>query len=80
MKRLIQSTDDTMLFRLSRDAEFYKGDKGRFEVVYNKKQKRVFYTLLEAFLFYFTVDEAAELWDKTQEQVLIEEKVIFFLN
>lgn len=80
MKRLIPSTNETMLFRLSRDAEFYNGSEGRYEVIYSKCSRRVFYSLLEAFLFYFTVEEEAQLWDRTGKEFLIEEKVKLHLN
>lgn len=80
MNRLFQPTDNTMLFRLSRNAESYKADKGKFEVNYSQHSTRVFYTLLEAFLFYITIEEDAELWDRTGKNVLVEKKVKFHLN
>ena len=80
MNRFIPSTEDTLLFRMSRNAEDYPRHKGCFEVQYNKVQRRVFNTLVEAFLFYFTLEEEATLWDKTHTSVLIETKVTFHLN
>ena len=80
MNRFIESTTGTVLFRMSRNAECYKGDKGKFEVRYQQGRRKLFFTLLDAFLFYFTIEEEAELWEKTHEPVLIETKVKLCLN
>lgn len=80
MNRFIQPTTDTILFRMSRNAEHYKGDRGRFEVRYQQMHRKVFFTLLEAFLFYFTVEQEAELWENSNHPVLIESKVKLCLN
>jgi hypothetical protein len=80
MHRFIQSATGTILFRMSVDAEHYTSEKGKFEVRYQQVRSQFFATLLEAFLFYYTVDEEAELWDKTSKPVLVECKVKLFLN
>jgi hypothetical protein len=80
MNRIFKPTAEAILFRLSDAAEHYKGDKGIFKVIYRKKLSRVFPTLLEAFLFYITLDEEADLYDITKDAVLIERKIQLFLN
>ena len=80
MNRFIQSAKGTVLFRMSNKAEHYNDGKGVFEVCYQRKRSRRFPTLLEAFLFYYTVEEEAELWDKTSGAVLIETKIKLSLN
>jgi hypothetical protein len=80
MNRYIQSVDGVVLFRMTRDAEHYTPREGKFEVRYQRRHTRFFPTLLEAFLFYYTVDDEAELWDKTTRNVLIESKIKLFLN
>lgn len=80
MNRFIQSGSDTVLFRMTNRAEYYKEDRGYFEVRYQQNLTRSFPTLLEAFLFYYTVEEEAELWDKTEEPLLIESKIMLYLN
>ncbi len=80
MNRFIESVEGTILFRMSDSAEYYNEGKGIFEVLYNREQTRTFPTLLEAFLFYYTVEEEAELWDKTSRHLLIERKVKLHLN
>ena len=80
MNRIFQPSADAVLFRLSNAAEFYKGDKGLFKVIYRKKYTKVFPTLLEAFLFYITTDEEADLFDISKGSVLIERKIKLFLN
>lgn len=80
MNRYIQSVDGVVLFRMTRDAEHHNQREGKFEVKYQRKHSRLFPTLLEAFLFYYTVDEEAELWDKTTKPVLVESKIKLFLN
>jgi len=80
MNRFTQATDGTVLFRMSPDAEFYKEEKGHFEVRYANDQSACFSTLVDAFLFYFFLDEAADLWDATDKPVLIESKIQLFLN
>lgn len=80
MNRLIPSTEGTVLFRMSNSAEYYNEDRGVFEVRYNTVHVRSFPTLLEAFLFYYTVEEEAQLWDKTVSPFLIESKIKLHLN
>jgi hypothetical protein len=80
MNRFIQSTDATVLFRMSDNAEYYREGKGIFEVRYQRSEARLFPTLLEAFLFYYTVEEEAELWDKTGKPLMIESKIMLHLN
>ena len=80
MNRVFQPCAHAILFRLSDAAEHYKGDKGLFKVAYRKKFSRIFPTLLEAFLFYITLDEEAELFDIANGSFLIEKKIELFLN
>lgn len=80
MNRVFQPSAHALLFRLSDAAEHYKGDKGLFKVNYRKKLSRVFPTLLEAFLFYITLDEEAALYDVAKGSVLIEQKIELCLN
>jgi hypothetical protein len=80
MNRVFQPCAHAILFRLSDAAEHYKGDKSLFKVSYRNKLSRVFPTLLEAFLFYITLDEDAELYDVGEGSVLIEQKIQLFLN
>ena len=80
MNRFIQGATGTQLFRMSSDAEHYQMDKGSFEVKFLQDHSRYFPTLLEAFLFYYTLEEEAELWDQTEKPTLVESKVKFFLN
>ena len=80
MNRYIQGAAGTVLFRMSAAAEHYREDEGRFEVKYEHSHSRLFPTLLEAFLFYYTVEEEAELWDLTKQPVLVEIKIKLFLN
>lgn len=80
MNRFIHAAEGTVLFRMTNNAEYYNEDKGVFEVRYNTIYTRLFPTLLEAFLFYYTVEEEAQLWDKTSVPLMIESKVKLFLN
>lgn len=80
MNRFIPSTEGTILFRMSNNAEFYNENNGFFEVRYNHTYTKVFSTLLEAFLFYYTVEDEAQLWDKTVCPFLIESKVMLHMN
>ncbi|HZH37462.1 MAG TPA: hypothetical protein VEX65_09310 [Flavisolibacter sp.] len=80
MNRFILSTEGTILFRMSNNAEHYNEGKGEFEVRHQNIQSRFFETLFEAFLFYYTIDEEAELWDKTNGPVMIEKKIMLHLN
>ena len=80
MNRMFQPTADALLFRLSDGAEHYKARNGRFQVVYQKNKEKIFPTLLEAFLFYITLDEEADLVDISNELVLIERKVMLCMN
>jgi len=80
MNRVFQPSAHALLFRLSDAAEHYKGDKGLFKVSYRKNQSRIFPTLLEAFLFYITLDEEAALYDVAKGSLLIEQKIELCLN
>lgn len=80
MNRIFQPSAEAILFRLSDAAEHYKGHKGLYKVNYRKKLSRVFPTLLEAFLFYITLDEEASLFDVTNGSILIERKIHLHLN
>ena len=80
MNRIFQPSADAILFRLSNGAEHYKGDRGLYKVTYRKKSARVFPTLLEAFLFYITLDEEADLFDISKDSILIERKIKLNLN
>ena len=80
MNRFIPSTEGTILFRMSNSAEYYNENKGQFEVRYNAIHSRHFDTLLEAFLFYYTVEEEAQLWDYTSMPFLIESKIKLHMN
>jgi hypothetical protein len=80
MNRFIQSTEGTVLFRMTNNAEYYNEGRGVFEVRYGRGHFRSFPSLLEAFLFYYTIEEEAELWDKTTDVVLIESKIKLSLN
>lgn len=80
MNRFILSAEGTILFRMSNNAEYYNEDQGIFEVRYQSRFTRTFPSLLEAFLFYYTIEEEAELWDNTKEPLMIESKIKFFLN
>jgi hypothetical protein len=80
MNRFIQGAAGTVMFRMSSAAEHYKEDEGNFIVKYKQSLSRFFPTLLEAFLFYYTVEEEAELWDLTTEPVLVEVKIKLYLN
>jgi hypothetical protein len=80
MNRYIESGTGIVMFRMSSNAEYYTEREGKFEVKYRHIHSRSFPTLLEAFLFYYTVDEEAQLWDKTTEPVLVEEKRMLYLN
>ena len=80
MNRIFQPSAEAILFRLSDAAENYHRDKGRFKVIYQKSRKKIFPSLLEAFLFYITLDEEADLLDISRGSVIIESKVMLHLN
>ncbi|GAA4728892.1 hypothetical protein GCM10023229_02570 [Flavisolibacter ginsenosidimutans] len=80
MNRIFQPTANALLFRLSDGAERYKSRDGRFKVVYQKKKEKIFSTLLEAFLFYITLDEEAALFDVSKSTTLIERKIMLCMN
>ena len=80
MNRIFKPSADAILFRLTNGAEHYKSDKGIFKVTYRKKLTKIFPTLLEAFLFYMTTDEEADLVDISNGSVLIERKIKLCLN
>ena len=80
MNRFILAEEGTVLFRMSNRAEYYNEDNGWFEVRYNRVHNCFFPTFFEAFLFYYTVEGEAEIWDKTHKPVLIENKIKLHLN
>lgn len=80
MNRMFQPTADAILFRLSDGAEHYQAREGRFKVVYQKKNEKNFPTLLEAFLFYITLDEEADLLHISKSTTLIERKIMLCMN
>jgi hypothetical protein len=80
MNRIFQPSAESILFRLSDAAEHYQGDKGRFKVVYQQSRKKFFSSMLEAFLFYITLDEEADLLDVSKGSKLIESKIKMYLN
>lgn len=80
MNRIFHPSANTILFRMSDNAEHYKGDAGRFCVRYQSKKSKTFQTLLEAFLYYIAIDDEAELWDVSKTKVLVEKKVKMCLN
>ncbi|MDQ6609703.1 MAG: hypothetical protein M3Y85_07770 [Bacteroidota bacterium] len=80
MNRIFYPTSNVILFRLSDNAEHYRGGEGTFRVSYQKALSKNFPTLLEAFFFYMTIEEEAELWNVTDSEVLIESKVQLHLN
>lgn len=77
MNRIYQPSADAILFRLSDAAEHYQGDKGRFKVIYQQSRNKLFPSLLEAFLFYITLDEEADLLEGS---TIIESKIKLYLN
>jgi hypothetical protein len=79
MNRMFPSTAEAVLFRLSDNAERFQSEEGSFKVTYHGAQK-TFPTLLDAFLFYITLDEEADLWSVSTSSVLIERKVKLYLN
>lgn len=80
MNRMFQPTADALLFRLSDGAERCRIKEGNFKVVYQKRKERNFPSLLEAFLFYITLDEEADLLHLDNGTTLIERKVQLCLN
>lgn len=80
MNRVFHPTATTILFRMSNSAEHYRNKPGQFRVRFAPNHERTFCTLLEAFLFYIAVDDAAELWGHQQSPVLIERKIKLNLN
>jgi hypothetical protein len=80
MNRVFHPSAHAILYRLSDAAEHYKSEGSLFRVNFRKKQSRTFHTLLEAFLFYITIEEEADLYDISKGSVLIERKIELFLN
>lgn len=80
MNRVFQSSTESILFRLSDAAEHYQGDNGRFKVIYQQSRTKTFSSLLEAFLFYITLDEEADLLDVSKDSIIIESKIKLYLN
>lgn len=79
MNRIFQPTADCVLFRTSNAAEHYKGKAGRFKVVYQRNAK-TFSSLVEAFMFYMTLDDEATLLEVSTDSTIIESKIKLFLN
>lgn len=80
MNRVFHPSSHAILFRLSDAAEHYKSKGGVFKVNFRKKQSRIFPNLLEAFLFYITLEEEADLYDISNGAFLIERKIELSLN
>jgi hypothetical protein len=80
MNRIFHPSANTILFRMSDDAEHYKGHPGKFQVTFQSKKSKTFNNLLEAFLYYIAIDDEAELWDVSRSKVLVEKKVKMCLN
>lgn len=80
MNRLFQPSADVLLFRLSDAAERYTVRNGNFKVLYGTKQERRFPDLLDAFIFYLSVNEEALLLDGDKNNAVIERKVHLCLN
>lgn len=80
MNRIFYSGAEAFYFRLSNNAEHYKTDDGVFRVSSRNNPAKSFPTLLEAFLFYITLDEEADLWDVSKGTTLIERKIKLCLN
>lgn len=80
MNRFIPSGESIVLFRMSAGAEHHTAQSGKFQVRYKRRHSRHFPTLLEAFLFYYTVEEEAELWDNNAQPFLVEQKIKLHLN
>ena len=80
MNRIFQPAADALLFRMSDGAERCQIRKGTFKVVYQITKERTFPSLLEAFLFYITLDEAADLLHVNNGITLVERKVQLCLN
>lgn len=80
MNRIFQPSADALLFRMSDGAERCQIRKGTFKVICQGKEERMFPSLLEAFLFYMTLDEAADLLHVNKGTTLIERKVQLCLN
>lgn len=79
MNRMFQPTANAVLFRLSDAAEHHKG-KGRFKVTYRRNEEKNFAKLVDAFLFYISLDEEADLLEVSAGDTLIERKVQLCLN
>lgn len=80
MNRLFQPSADVLLFRLSDAAERYTVRTGSFKVIYGLKQERSFTDLLDAFIFYLSLNEEALLLDGDDDNAMIERKVHVCLN
>jgi hypothetical protein len=80
MNRIFHPSANTILFRMSDNAEHYKSEQGKFRVTYQSSNVKNFNSLLEAFLFYIALDDEAELWDMGKANVLVEKKVKMCLN
>lgn len=80
MNRLFQPSAEVLLFRLSDAAERYNVRSGSFKVLYGKKEQRIFSDLLDAFIFYLSLNEEAVLLDGKNSNAVIERKVHVCLN
>jgi hypothetical protein len=80
MNRIFQPSADAVLFRLSNAAERHKGGNGEFKVIFQSRHEKTFSSLLDAFLFYISIDEEADLLDMNAGETLIERKVKICLN
>lgn len=80
MNRIFHPSADIILFRMSDNAEHYKGEAGTFRVTFQSNKAKTFNSLLEAFLYYIAIDDEAELWDISGAKVLVEKKIKMCLN
>jgi hypothetical protein len=79
MTRVFQPNVSLTLFRLSDAGELYLREEGNF-IVISPKISKTYCTLVEAFLFYVTLEDEATLWDATDKPCFIERKVRFDWN
>jgi hypothetical protein len=79
MTRFFQSCPTITFYRLSGAAELYLREEGEFSVICESQTKQ-FTNLLEAFIFYISVEHEATLWDITNNHLFIERKLQFDLN
>ena len=65
--------DDELIF-VGAEAEQCEHEFGNFEVIYGDINVKHFDSLVEAFKFYFHLNEPAILWDKIKRSELLEYK------